>query len=267
MLRHVAHAMRYAVREEDFVTVFGAGVTLVMIGTVSYALGERWNVVDAFYFAVATLTTTSVSDPDLVLDRPWMKVFTVFYLLISIGILVEILRRLGIAFVASELRSEPQAVNLSGRQRDGHLSIGRLAIASREIQRRWPQPTPGAASARRGPLWSSIQERMSREWVMTLPSGSFSAGSFVPPVAARSSSREPLRRKGIGLPWAATTLSYSMPAARSASWTRRHGCTLGPPSSPWQTYRAGVSAIPLLGFWARREPSGARLSGVAAASG
>ena len=29
-----------------------------------------------------------------------MKVFTVFYLLIGIGILVEILRRLGIAFVA-----------------------------------------------------------------------------------------------------------------------------------------------------------------------
>ena len=63
-------------------------------------MGERWNVVDAFYFAVATLTTTSVSDPDLVLDQPWMKVFTVFYLLIGIGILVEILRRLGIAFVA-----------------------------------------------------------------------------------------------------------------------------------------------------------------------
>jgi uncharacterized membrane protein len=69
MLRHVAHAMRYAVREEDFVTVFGAGVTLVMIGPVSYALGERWNVVDAFYFAVATLMTTSVSDPDLVLGQ------------------------------------------------------------------------------------------------------------------------------------------------------------------------------------------------------
>jgi hypothetical protein len=100
MFRRVAHALRYAVREEDFVTVFGAGVTLVLIGTVSYALGERWNVVDAFYFAVATLTTTSVSDPDLVLDQPWMKVFTVFYLLIGIGILVEILRRLGIAFVA-----------------------------------------------------------------------------------------------------------------------------------------------------------------------
>jgi hypothetical protein len=99
MFRRVAHALRYAVREEDFVTVFGAGVTLVLIGTVSYALGVGWNVVDSFYFGVATLTTTSVCDPDLVLDERWMKVFTVFYLLIGIGILVEILRRLGIASV------------------------------------------------------------------------------------------------------------------------------------------------------------------------
>jgi hypothetical protein len=63
-------------------------------------LGQGWNVVDAFYFAVATLTTSSVADPDLVLDDGWMKPFTVFYLLIGIGILVEMLRRLGLASVA-----------------------------------------------------------------------------------------------------------------------------------------------------------------------
>jgi hypothetical protein len=36
-----------------------------------------------------------------------MKVFTVFYLLIGIGILVEILRRLGASFVA--IRAEDKA--------------------------------------------------------------------------------------------------------------------------------------------------------------
>jgi hypothetical protein len=40
-----------------------------------------------------------VSDPDLALDDGWLKLFTVFYQLIGIGILVEILRRLGIAFI------------------------------------------------------------------------------------------------------------------------------------------------------------------------
>jgi hypothetical protein len=88
-------------------------VLLVCIGTVSYSVGEGWNVVDAFYFAVSTLTTTSVADPNLVLEDRWMKVFTVFYLLIGIGILVEVLRRLGLAFVA--VRAEEQKAKSAPR--------------------------------------------------------------------------------------------------------------------------------------------------------
>jgi hypothetical protein len=34
-----------------------------------------------------------------VLDDRWLKLFTILYQLIGIGILVEILRRLGIAFI------------------------------------------------------------------------------------------------------------------------------------------------------------------------
>ena len=49
----------------------------------------NWNVVDAAYFAVATLTTTSVADPDLVLEDGWRKVFTILFQLVGIGILVE----------------------------------------------------------------------------------------------------------------------------------------------------------------------------------
>jgi hypothetical protein len=53
----------------------------------------------AFYFAVATLTTSSIADPSLVLQDEWLKVFTPFYILIGIGIFVEIARRLGRSFV------------------------------------------------------------------------------------------------------------------------------------------------------------------------
>jgi Na+/H+ antiporter NhaD/arsenite permease-like protein len=100
LMRRVARALRYAVREEEFLPVAGAGTALIVTGTLAYALGEGWHVVDALYFAVATLTTTSVADPDLVLHDRWLKVFTVLYLLVGIGILVEILRRLGFAFLA-----------------------------------------------------------------------------------------------------------------------------------------------------------------------
>jgi hypothetical protein len=63
--------------------------------------------VDSLYFAVATLTTASIADPDLVLEDAWLKLFTVFYILIGIGILVEIVRRLGTAFV--EVRRQEKA--------------------------------------------------------------------------------------------------------------------------------------------------------------
>ena len=101
MLRRVVHAFRYAIREEEFLRIFSAGVALTVIGTLSYTFGADWNPVDAFYFSMATLTTTSVADPDLVLQDGWLKIFTVFYQLIGIGILVEILRRLGIGFIVA----------------------------------------------------------------------------------------------------------------------------------------------------------------------
>lgn len=104
MFRRVARALRYAVQEEDFLNILSAGVFLVFLGTLVYSLDEGWNVVDSLYFSVSTLTTTSVSDPDLVLDGGWVKIFTVMYQLLGIGILVEILRRLGAGFVVVRAR-------------------------------------------------------------------------------------------------------------------------------------------------------------------
>jgi Ion channel len=107
MWRRLSRAMRYALREEDFGPVLGAGGFLILIGTTTYSLGNEWNLVDSLYFAVATLTTSSIADPDLVLVDGWMKLFTVFYVLIGIGILVEIVRRFGLAFI--EIRRQDKS--------------------------------------------------------------------------------------------------------------------------------------------------------------
>lgn len=111
MWRRFLAAVRYARREENFGAVAGAALALVAIGTVAYTLGNGWNLVDGFYFAVSTLTTTSVADPELVLDDGWLKLFTAFYILIGLGILVELIRRLGSAFIAiqREAREKPSA--------------------------------------------------------------------------------------------------------------------------------------------------------------
>jgi voltage-gated potassium channel len=101
MLRRFFRAFRVAAREEGFLPVLSAAFLLVLAGTLSYWALEDWHLVDALYFAVATLTTTSVADPELVLEHRAAKVFTIFYLLIGIGVLVELLRRLGMGFVAA----------------------------------------------------------------------------------------------------------------------------------------------------------------------
>jgi len=107
MWRRLRAAIRYALREESFGAVLGAGVFLVLSGTLAYALGNGWSVIDALYFAVATLTTSSVADPDLVLEDGWMKLFTTFYVLLGIGILVEVVRRFGSSFI--EIRKQEKA--------------------------------------------------------------------------------------------------------------------------------------------------------------
>jgi Ion channel len=95
MYQRFAKAMRVAVREEGFAQIFGTGVLLVIIGTPTYTTSQDWSLVDGFYFAVATLTTSSIADPDLVITGAPIKIFTVFYILVGIGILVELVRQIG----------------------------------------------------------------------------------------------------------------------------------------------------------------------------
>jgi hypothetical protein len=101
MLRRLALALRYALREEDFGRILAAGATLVLVGTLVYTFGSGWSLVDGFYVSVATLTTSSIADPELTITDGWLKVFTAFYVFVGIGILVEIARRLGMGFIAA----------------------------------------------------------------------------------------------------------------------------------------------------------------------
>jgi hypothetical protein len=101
MMRRLFAALRVALRDEDFGRVLSAGLVLIIIGTIAYSLGNGWDVVDGLYVAVATLTTSSILDPKLTITDPWLKVFTAVYVLLGIGILVEIARRLGMGFIAA----------------------------------------------------------------------------------------------------------------------------------------------------------------------
>jgi hypothetical protein len=106
MFRRLFAAVRYAAREEGFLAIFGAGIVLVLVGTLTYSTSQDWSVVDAFYFAVCTLTTSSIADPSLTLDGGLIKIFTVFYVLVGIGILVELARQVGFGYVRMRAEHE-----------------------------------------------------------------------------------------------------------------------------------------------------------------
>ena len=99
MLRRMQGAIRYAAKEETFGAVAGAALTLILVGTVVYSLGEGWSAANGFYFAVCTLTTSSIADPNLTLSHESLKIFTAIYVLTGIGILVELARQLGVGYV------------------------------------------------------------------------------------------------------------------------------------------------------------------------
>jgi hypothetical protein len=107
MFERLAKALKVAAREEGFVQILGTAILLVMVGTVTYTLTQDWSLVDGFYFAVATLTTSSIADPELVITDGAIKIFTVFYVLVGIGILVELARQIGFGYVA--VRREEKA--------------------------------------------------------------------------------------------------------------------------------------------------------------
>jgi hypothetical protein len=99
MLHRFFHAVKFAAEEESFAAIIGAAIVLVLAGTITYSLGEGWNVADGFYFAVCTLTTSSIADPNLTLTNDALKLFTAFYVLTGIGILVELARQLGVGYM------------------------------------------------------------------------------------------------------------------------------------------------------------------------
>ena len=109
IFRRLRKTISHALNEEDFGPILAAGLTLIAVGTITYTLANDWSVIDSFYFSVATLTTSTPADPDLVLADGWMRFFTACYTLLGIGVLVEVARRLGVSFIAVRGREKREA--------------------------------------------------------------------------------------------------------------------------------------------------------------
>jgi Ion channel len=99
LFQRFAKALKVAVRDEGLRRSWVRDSFSSPLALTAYTVSQDWSLVDGFYFAVATLTTSSIADPHLVITRRPIKIFTVYYILVGIGILVELVRQIGFAYV------------------------------------------------------------------------------------------------------------------------------------------------------------------------
>ena len=73
-------------KDEDYRELLVATLACICLGTVIYHYLEEWSYVDSLYFSVVTLTTVGYGDFTPQTDAG--KLFTVFYIIIGVGIIL-----------------------------------------------------------------------------------------------------------------------------------------------------------------------------------
>ena len=94
------------------------GLTIVLgswvaVGTVIYSVREGWSLIDSLYFSVMTLTTIGYGDFSP--TTSWMRLYTVIYAVMGIGLFVAFNARLAQFAIASR-RHDDNAGPSAGTQ-------------------------------------------------------------------------------------------------------------------------------------------------------
>lgn len=84
--KRVAQDVRDVLLPAELKALIFFAVMLICIGTVFYMAVEAWDVIEAFYFCVATLTTVGYGDLHPTSDLS--RLFTAFYALFGVGFIL-----------------------------------------------------------------------------------------------------------------------------------------------------------------------------------
>lgn len=83
------------------------GLSLIVAGAFFYRNVEDLSWLDSFYFTIVTLTTVGYGD--IAPETAAGKIFTMFYLLIGIGILVALVTEVARHIIEAGAKSDKQA--------------------------------------------------------------------------------------------------------------------------------------------------------------
>ena len=106
ILRRFLKVMRAGWSDSEFRGLSMVLGSWVALGTLIYSVREGWSIIDSLYFAVMTLTTIGYGD--LSPTTSWMRLYTVVYAIMGIGLFVAFNARLA-QFAFHSRRHEAKA--------------------------------------------------------------------------------------------------------------------------------------------------------------
>jgi voltage-gated potassium channel len=85
LLYRFFHSLWNGLKDKDFRNLFLWLIAIILLGSWFYMRVEHWNFLDSVYFSITTLATVGYGD--LSPHTAFGKIFTIFYLIIGIGML------------------------------------------------------------------------------------------------------------------------------------------------------------------------------------
>lgn len=102
------------IRDKEYRELLLVTLSVLFTGTLVYHLIEGWSWIDALYFCVITLSTIGYGD--FTPQTPEGKLFTIFYIIVGIGIILSFINTIYHHFSKSELSQLRRTMRENRRQ-------------------------------------------------------------------------------------------------------------------------------------------------------
>jgi voltage-gated potassium channel Kch len=91
-------------QDEEYRDLLVTTSVILIIGTISYHYIEGWSYIDSLYFSVVTLTTIGYGDFTPQTDTG--KIFTVFYIIVGIGVILSFINTIQHHYIKMRYRDK-----------------------------------------------------------------------------------------------------------------------------------------------------------------